>query len=95
MASNISAYSPGALNFAVVVPVALNGLLISPPFDTASFGSSAYSNEALVSTIVAFSQMTAQLGDRLLEAEINPVFVLNEGQGVKAADGVVVLADAG
>ena len=51
--------------------------------------------EALVSTIVAFSQMTAQLGDRLLEAEINPVFVLNEGQGVKAADGVVVLADAG
>ena len=32
----MSAYSPGALNFAVVVPVALNGLLISPPFDTAT-----------------------------------------------------------
>lgn len=49
---------------------------------------------ALVSAIVAFSQMTAQLGERLIEAEINPVFVLAEGQGVKAADGVVVLAHA-
>jgi acyl-CoA synthetase (NDP forming) len=46
---------------------------------------------ALVSAIVAFSQMAAQMGDRLLEAEINPVFVLPEGQGVRAADGVVVL----
>ena len=36
--------------------------------------------------------MAAQLGDRLVEAEINPVFVLPEGQGVRAADGVVVLA---
>jgi acyl-CoA synthetase (NDP forming) len=52
--------------------------------------------EALVSAIVAFSQMTAQLGERLVEAEINPVFVLpivdGVGQGVRAADGVVVLA---
>lgn len=47
--------------------------------------------EALVSAIVAFSQMAAQLGDRLVEAEINPVFVLPDGQGVRAADGVVVL----
>lgn len=48
--------------------------------------------DALVTAIVAFSQMTAQLGDRLVEAEINPVFVLPEGEGVRAADGVVVLA---
>lgn len=47
--------------------------------------------EALVSVIVAFSNMTAQIGERLMEAEINPVFVLAEGQGVCAADGVVVL----
>ena len=47
--------------------------------------------EALVSAIVAFSQMAAQLGDRLVEAEINPVFVLPEGKGVRAVDGVVVL----
>ncbi|MDB5957177.1 acetate--CoA ligase family protein [Ramlibacter sp.] len=48
--------------------------------------------EALVSAIVAFSRMAAQLGDRLLEAEINPLFVLPAGQGVRAADGVAVLA---
>jgi acyl-CoA synthetase (NDP forming) len=48
--------------------------------------------EALVTAIVAFSRMAAQLGDRLVEAEINPVFVLPQGQGVRAADGVVVLA---
>jgi succinyl-CoA synthetase beta subunit len=49
--------------------------------------------EALVSTIVAFSQMAAQLGDRLEEAEINPLFVLPQGYGVRAADGVVVLTE--
>jgi acyl-CoA synthetase (NDP forming) len=48
--------------------------------------------EALVTAIVAFSAMAAQLGERLVEAEINPVFVLPAGQGVRAADGVVVLA---
>ena len=48
--------------------------------------------EALVDAIVAFSRMTAQLGDRLIEAEINPVFVRAQGKGVSAADGVVVLA---
>ncbi|WP_295524045.1 acetate--CoA ligase family protein [uncultured Pseudacidovorax sp.] len=47
---------------------------------------------ALVDAIVAFSAMAAQLGDRIAEAEINPVFVLPEGQGVRAADGVLVLA---
>lgn len=47
--------------------------------------------EALTEAIVAFSCMVAQLGDRLAEAEINPVFVLPAGQGVKAADGLVVL----
>ncbi len=47
--------------------------------------------DALTNAIVAFSNMAAQMGDRLLEAEINPVFVLPVGQGVKSADGVVVL----
>jgi acyl-CoA synthetase (NDP forming) len=47
--------------------------------------------DALVSTIVAFSLMVAQLGERLIEAEINPIFVLPAGKGVRAADGVVVL----
>jgi acyl-CoA synthetase (NDP forming) len=49
--------------------------------------------DALLSAIVAFSAMAAQLGTRLVEAEINPVFVLAKGQGVRAADGVAVLAD--
>ena len=48
--------------------------------------------DALADAIVAFSRMAAQLGDRLAEAEINPLFVLPQGQGVRAADGVVVLA---
>lgn len=47
---------------------------------------------ALAEAIVAFSWMAAQLGERLVEAEINPIFVLTEGHGVRAADGVVVLA---
>ncbi|MCS3764249.1 acetate--CoA ligase family protein [Bradyrhizobium centrosematis] len=47
--------------------------------------------EALAEAVVAFSRMVAQLGDRLSEAEINPVFVLPAGQGVKAADGLAVL----
>jgi len=48
--------------------------------------------EALISAIVAFSQMAVQLGDRLVEAEINPLLVLPMGQGVRALDGVAVLA---
>ncbi|HKB54901.1 MAG TPA: acetate--CoA ligase family protein, partial [Ramlibacter sp.] len=47
--------------------------------------------EALAAAIVAFSRMTAQLGERLVEAEINPLFVLPQGQGVCAADAVAVL----
>jgi acyl-CoA synthetase (NDP forming) len=48
--------------------------------------------DALLAAVVAFSQMVAQLGERLVEAEINPLFVLPQGQGVQAADGVAVLA---
>jgi len=46
---------------------------------------------ALVAAIVAFSNMAAQLGERLVEAEINPLFVLPDGQGAWAADGVAIL----
>jgi acyl-CoA synthetase (NDP forming) len=51
--------------------------------------------EALADAIVAFSRMVATLGDRLVEAEINPVFVLPRGQGVVAVDGVAILAGSG
>ncbi len=45
---------------------------------------------ALTKAIVNFSNMVATLEDRLLECEINPIFVFDEGQGVKAADGIAV-----
>lgn len=48
--------------------------------------------DALVTAIVAFARMAVQLGGRLVEAEINPIFVLPAGQGVRAADGVAVFA---
>jgi acyl-CoA synthetase (NDP forming) len=51
--------------------------------------------KALVSAIVAFSRMAAQLGSHLVEAEINPIFVLPQGQGVRAADGVAVIRHVG
>jgi len=47
--------------------------------------------DALVSAIVAFASMATELGERLVEAEINPIFVLPRGQGVRAADGVAVI----
>jgi acyl-CoA synthetase (NDP forming) len=47
--------------------------------------------DALANAIVAFSAMAARLGERLAEAEINPLFVLDAGKGVVAADGLAVL----
>jgi acyl-CoA synthetase (NDP forming) len=46
---------------------------------------------ALAEAIVSFGRLAATMGDRLQEAEINPLFVLPQGQGVCAADGLVVL----
>jgi len=47
--------------------------------------------DALAAAVVAFSTMLADHQDRLIEAEINPLFVLPVGQGVRAADGVALL----
>ena len=49
--------------------------------------------DALLDAIVAFSNMVDGLGERLVTAEINPLFVLPKGQGARAADAVMVLAD--
>jgi acyl-CoA synthetase (NDP forming) len=46
---------------------------------------------AVVEAVLAFGAMAQAAGERLLEAEVNPLFVLPEGQGVRAADGLVVL----
>lgn len=49
--------------------------------------------DALAGAVVAFSEMAATMDGDLLEAEINPLFVLPRGQGVRAADGVIVLSE--
>lgn len=59
----------------------LTGFRGRPPADVA----------ALERAVLAFSTMAAALGDRLVEAEINPLFVLPVGQGVRCADAVAVL----
>ena len=47
--------------------------------------------EALIDAILAFADMAMVVGDRLAEAEINPIFVLPKGDGVRAGDGLVIL----
>lgn len=49
--------------------------------------------DALIDALVAFSHMGCQMGDRLETAEINPLFVLPRGQGVKAADGIAMIRE--
>ncbi|WP_459208253.1 acetate--CoA ligase family protein [Pseudomonas sp. MLB6B] len=47
--------------------------------------------DAAARCIAAFSDMAMQLGERLLEAEINPLLVRPEGKGVIALDGLTVI----
>ncbi|PKA43699.1 6-carboxyhexanoate--CoA ligase [Rhizobium sullae] len=47
--------------------------------------------EALVDAVLAFADMILALDSRLEEAEINPVFVLPKGNGVRAGDALAVL----
>jgi acetate---CoA ligase (ADP-forming) len=58
----------------------LNGYRGQLPADT----------DALVDAVLCFSRMCLALGDRLEDAEINPLFVRPAGQGALAADGIVV-----
>jgi acetate---CoA ligase (ADP-forming) len=50
--------------------------------------------QALFQAINQLAGLAEALGERLLEAEINPLFVLPAGQGVVAADGLVVLTNS-
>lgn len=54
-------------------------------------GRAKYDVEALISAIVHFSELVLSMGERLIECEINPMFVFEEGQGCKAADGIAIL----
>jgi len=60
----------------------VKGLAIQPRGDTA----------ALAEAIAAFSQL-ASLEPQVVEAEINPLMVKREGDGVVAVDGLLVLSD--
>lgn len=51
--------------------------------------------DSVVKTITGFSTMIASLGERLLEAEINPLLVMESGQSSVAADAVVILTPKG
>jgi acetate---CoA ligase (ADP-forming) len=83
-----------------LVPVTLSDAqdmiasLRSAPLLRGFRGRPRYDVDALARAIVAFSDMIATLGPRLGEAEINPLFVLPEGRGVRTGDGLVILQDA-
>ena len=49
--------------------------------------------DALVESVARFANMCQTFGDRLTEAEINPLFVGGGDNPVCAADGVLMLAD--
>ena len=55
-------------------------------------GKPAADKEALAETLVNVSKMAMALAPRLKELDINPVFVGPVGEGVVAADALVVLA---
>lgn len=56
-------------------------------------GSKPRDTDALAQVIVNFSALISALGDKVVTSEINPLFVLPEGQGTVAADAVLVLDD--
>ena len=45
--------------------------------------------EALVDVIMHFQELALQVGDRIIELDVNPLLVLPEGQGVVAVDALV------
>lgn len=65
--------------------------LITWPLLDGYRGAQRVDTEALAKVIVSFSALIASLGERLVTSEINPLFVMPEGQGVVAADAVLVL----
>ena len=67
------------------------GELRSAPLLTGYRGAPLRDITALVDALLAFAPMGEALSARLGEAEINPLFVLHDGRGVSAGDGVVVL----
>jgi acetate---CoA ligase (ADP-forming) len=61
----------------------LSGLLGAPPRDI----------DALAATISRISHMGWTLRDKLLELDINPLFVRDAGKGIVAGDALAVFAE--
>ena len=67
----------------------INGLKIAPVLRGYRGQSTADIGE-LIETVMKFAHMCDVLGDRLQEAEINPLFVGHVGGTIKAGDGVII-----
>ena len=57
-------------------------------------GSPALDIDALADALSRVSVLTADHADRIAEIDVNPLFVRPKGQGVLAADALVVLREA-
>ncbi len=55
-------------------------------------GKPKYDVDTLVEIMVSFSQLILSFQGRIIECEINPIFVFEDGLGAKAADGILLLA---
>lgn len=47
--------------------------------------------QSIVDLLLKFSQLALELKDFIMEVDINPLFVLKEGDGVKAGDALIIL----
>ena len=54
-------------------------------------GKAAADQPALERALVAFSELVADAGDLIDEIEINPLFVLDHGEGVLVGDALLTL----
>ena len=63
------------------------------PMFTGYRGQKPLDTAALTQTIAAVARLAVENKDRLVELDINPLFVYPEGEGVRAADALVVLTE--
>ena len=70
----------------------INGLKIAPLL-RGYRGQSSADIEELIEIVMKFAHMCSVLGDRLQEAEINPLFVGHAGAAIKAGDGVIIFGE--